>query len=192
MYYIHYFSVCCKISKFEAFNQATCGLSLLGGRNGPTAVEFEIKADGIESQTGFIHHPQSLLDGLLPNAQRWNGTDIFLLDLAKLFFHHLLPEHEHLSIFKQLQELRLAGRSYELGAEFYSFLCSLALWNSLAVFVLRFVFLDACQMARPWHVPSSKVLPMAMTSPTLCMAEPMRASTVENFCRSQRGTLATT
>jgi hypothetical protein len=77
MYYIHYFSVCSKISKFEAFNLATCGLSLLGGRNGPTAVEFEIKADGIESQTGFIHHPQSLLDGLLPNAQRWNGMDIF-------------------------------------------------------------------------------------------------------------------
>lgn len=65
----------CKISKFEAFNLATCGLSLLGGRNGPTAVEFEIKADGIESQTGFIHHPQSLLDGLLPNAQRCNGMD---------------------------------------------------------------------------------------------------------------------
>ena len=74
----------CKISKFEAFNQATCGLSLLGGRNGPTAVEFEIKADVIESQTGFIHHPQSLLDGLLPNAQRWNGTDIFFAGLGEV------------------------------------------------------------------------------------------------------------
>ena len=129
----------CKISKFEAFNQATCGLSLLGGRNGPTAVEFEIKADVIESQTGFIHHPQSLLDGLLPNAQRWNGTDIFLLDLAKLFFHHLLPKHEHLPIFKQLQELRLAGRSYELGAESYSFL-----WSS-------FFVLCSLMLVR-WHV----------------------------------------
>ena len=78
----------CKISKFEAFNQATCGLSLLGGRNGPTAVEFEIKADGIESQTGFIHHPQSLLDGLLPNAQRWNGMDIFFAGLGEVI---LLP-----------------------------------------------------------------------------------------------------
>jgi hypothetical protein len=139
MYYIHYFSVCSKISKFEAFNLATCGLSLLGGRNGPTAVEFEIKADGIESQTGFIHHPQSLLDGLLTNAERWNGMDIFLLDLAKLFFHHLLPKHEHLSIFKQLQELRLAGRSYELGAESYSFL-----WSS-------FFVLCSLMLVR-WHV----------------------------------------
>ena len=88
MYYIHYFSVCSKISKFEAFNLATCGLSLLGGRNGPTAVEFEIKADGIESQTGFIHHPQSLLDGLLTNAERWNGMDIFFAGLGEII---LLP-----------------------------------------------------------------------------------------------------
>ena len=35
---------------------------------------------------------------------------------------------------------------------------------------------------------ASKVLPIAMTSPTLCMAEPMRASTVENFCKSHSGT----
>jgi len=94
--YLHIYIICiifiiflfavksCKISKFEAFNQATCGLSLLGGRNGPTAVEFEIKADGIESQTGFIHHPQSLLDGLLPNAQRWNGMDIFFAGLGEV------------------------------------------------------------------------------------------------------------
>ena len=89
MFIVFLFAVkSCKISEFEAFNQATCGLSLLGGQNGPSAVEFEIKADGIESQTGFIHHPQSLLDGLLPNAQRCNGMDIFFAGLGEVI---LLP-----------------------------------------------------------------------------------------------------
>ena len=67
------------------------------------------------------------------------GWTSFLLDLGKLFFYHLLPKHEHLSIFKQLQELRLAGRSYELGAESYSFL-----WSS-------FFVLCSLMLVR-WHV----------------------------------------
>ena len=74
---------------------------------------------------------QMLRDGM--------GWTSFLLDLAKLFFHHLLPKHEHLPIFKQLQELRLAGRSYELGAESYSFL-----WSS-------FFVLCSLMLVR-WHV----------------------------------------
>ena len=39
---------------------------------------------------------------------------------------------------------------------------------------------------------SSKVRPIAITSPTDFMAEPMRLLTFLNFFRSQRGTLTTT
>ena len=47
-------------------------------------------------------------------------------------------------------ELRIAERSYELGAEFYSFLCSLAFFGSVFVLLRLLFLLDACQiMARP-------------------------------------------
>mmetsp|Transcript_6965 Transcript_6965/g.17396 ORF Transcript_6965/g.17396 Transcript_6965/m.17396 type:complete len:205 (+) Transcript_6965:1253-1867(+) len=51
---------------------------------------------------------------------------------------------------------------------------------------------DSSTILRAFWIVSSNVRPIDITSPTLFMHEPTVWSTVENFRRSQRGTLATT
>ena len=56
---------------------------------------------------------------------------------------------------------------------------------------MRFVMKQTFTILTAFCMASSKLLPMAITSPTLFMLEPSESVTRVNFLRSQRGTLAT-